>query len=340
MVVIMAIGIGGGQIPVLIKRHPGIKAPALAALAYTPPFGAAAAMTGAAAAAGLFVILCWLAALVAALVALERRPPQRQRLETTALSFDSRFDRVAAWLGADDAPLVGHWLRFYLRNTRFRTFMLISLPLVGFLTYNFGRQKAGFGDVFVSALGTFGIVSFGSTRFIVNQFGYSGGGFRRFFLLPAPPRAALRAGSRASLLLAAPMIPLAALGWVLLAPVPFDARKVFMLVCSGVAGLFLFHAFGLWTTIYGPRKANYYSNLGNDLSLLGNLVVIGGVVSCLLLPHAVHALSPRLVSPDYWWWMLAPVVCALLFYRISLDAAGGLLEARREQLMAVVEGRE
>src|SRR5262249_20750489 len=155
------------------------------------------------------------------------------------------FDRPAAWFGPENAPLVSYWLRYYARNNRFRTITLISLPLVAFLTYNFSRSRDGSGDVFLAALGTFGIVSFGPSRFAVNQFGYIAGGFRRFFLLPADPSAILRAGSYATLLLGAPFIPLAALGWVLLAPVPFDARKVFMLMCSATGGMFLYHAAGL-----------------------------------------------------------------------------------------------
>lgn len=341
LILIIGTSFGAGQIPVYFKHNPAAAAEALRVLAYTPPFGAAAAMIGSGwrAARGLALVVWWMVGLAAALVALERRPAQRQKVETSALSFESAFDRPAAWFGAEDAPLVAHWLRFYARNNRFRTLMLISLPLVAFLTYNFGRPKTGFGDIFVAALGTFAFVTFGVARFSVNQFGYVGGGFRRFFLLPAEPAAALRTGSYASLLLGAPFIPVAALGWVLLAPLPFDARMVFMLMCSSASGLFLFHALGVWASIYGPRRGNYNSNLGNDLSLIGNIVVIGGVLGCILLPHALHAIDPALVSPRYWWWALAPLLASMLFYRISLRAAGGLFTEKREALMAVIEGR-
>ena len=75
-------------------------------LSYTPPFGAAAAMTqsGAAVLYGFAIELVWLAGLSAALVALEKRPPQRHVVATTAMSFDSPFDRVGAALGFDNAP--------------------------------------------------------------------------------------------------------------------------------------------------------------------------------------------------------------------------------------------
>ena len=60
-----------------------------------------------------------------------------------------------------------------------------------------------------AALGTFAIVTFLATsRFSVNQFGYLGGGFRRYFLLPVPPGAVLRAAQlRVCMLLSAPLDP-------------------------------------------------------------------------------------------------------------------------------------
>jgi hypothetical protein len=345
LVLIFAISFGAGQIPVYLKHNPAAAASLVRILAYTPPFGAATllgqALSPAKIASGFAVLFSWGIGLVLALAALDRRPSVvRQKLETTAIKFDSPFDRPASWFGPEDAPLVAHWLRFYVRNNRFRTITLISLPLVGFFTYNFSRPKAGFSsDIFLIALGTFGIATFGTSRFAINQFGYVGGGFRRFFLLPADPAATLRAGSYATLLLGVPLIPLAALGWILLAPVPFDARKVLMLLCSATAGMFFYHSLGLWSSILGPRRGNYYGNLGNDLSLFGNLVMIGGMVFFLSMPHWLRLISPMLVSPDYWWWALAPVLGAALLYRISLRAAGRAFTERREQLMAVLEGR-
>jgi hypothetical protein len=342
LALIMAFSFGAGQIPIYLKHNPAAAEAALRVLAYTPPFGAASAMVvgGLRAASGYGLIAVWMLGLAAVLVVLERRPHERrQKLEKTAIEFSSVFDRPASWFGAEDAPLVAHWLRFYVRNTRFRTITLISLPLVGFLTYNFSRKGAVSGDVFVIALGTFGITTFGTSRFAVNQFGYVGGGFRRFFLLPSDPAATLRAGSYATLLLGAPLIPLAALGWILLAPVPFDLRKIFMLLCSATAGMFLYHALGLWASIYGARRGNYFGNLGNDLSLFGNLVMIGGMVVFLTLPHLLKRLGPALVSPDYWWWALAPVLATTLAYKISLRAAGRAFTERREGLMAILEGK-
>ncbi len=349
MAAIFLVALGAGQVPLLLKRDPAAAAQAVRFLRFTPPFGAAAAITrsGFEAASGVVVVLCWLVALAAALVALERRPAQRQKLPTTAISFDSFYDRVGARFGGEDGPLVAHWLRFYTRNTRFRTLGLLSLPILGFLAYTMGRPHGPFGklhgpfdSLFVAALGVFPLVGFlAPARFTVNQFGYVGGGFRRYFLLPTDAAAALRTGNYASILTGASMIVLAAIAWTVLAPGPWDGRMLFMLMASGIAGLFLFHGLGLWTSILGPRRGNYNQALGNDASVAGNVVLIGGAFGCVLAPHFLARFAPAWVSPDRWWIAAIPVALTLLFYVFSLRAASALFRQRHEQLMAVVEGR-
>jgi hypothetical protein len=341
MVGIIALSFSGAIIPPLLKRFPGITGAVVAILAWTPPFGAAAAITrsGAAMLSGFGIELAWLAGLIAVLVGLERRPPRRRAVETTVLTFDSPYDRVAAALGFEHAPLVGWWLKFYSRNSRFKALLLIALPMVGFLTFNFASQKHGIGW-FAVALGTFPILTFlGTSRFMVNQFGYLGGGYRRCFLLPVEPAVVLRTGSHASMLLSSLFIPLGILAWILLAPVPFDARQVLMLLASGVTALFVFHALGLWATLYGPRRGNYNQSLGNDLSLMGNLILIGGMLVCMGGPQIVARTLPVAVDPRNWWiWLAAPVFGAM-FYSVSLRRTCGLLTGKREELMAIVEGR-
>lgn|SRR5487761_24854 len=340
MAAIFGVALAAGQIPVMLKHNPAMAAEAVRYLRFTPPFGAAAAITRSNSAAGIAIIAAWLIGLAAALVALERRPTQRQKLPTTAISFQSFFDRVGAWFGAEDAPLVAQWLRFYARNNRFRTLGLLSLPLLGFITYSFARPRGDLDALFIAALGTFPLAGFmAPARFAVNQFGYAGGGFRRYFLLPTDAATALRTGSYASMLTGAPLIVLATIAWAVLAPGPFNARMLFMLVASGIAGLLTFHALGLWTSILGARRGNYNQNLGNDLSLAGNIVYIGGGFACLLTPHLLAKIAPALISPSDWWIAIIPAVVSLAFYIYSLRAAGSLFRRRREQLMAVVEGR-
>ena len=336
----------GTLAPVLQKNH-ALAAELLHVLRFTPAFGAAAAMAGDTTAAwrGLAMLVCWTLAFLAALVALERRPPARARAAVSgSIAWESRLERIGGLFGPENAPLVAFWLRFYLRNNRFRTLYLLSLPLAAFLTYNLGqvgrhRQHAP-NAFFLAALGAFPVASFlGTSRIAVNQFGYAGGGFRRLLLMPANPAACLRAGSYAGVLLEAALVALAALAWILFAPVPFDGRMLFLLVGSGVTGLFLFHGLGLWATLYGPKRGKYDASFGNDLSAMGNVILIGGMIGSMFLPQILFHLAPALVDPANWWLAIPIVALAVGFYRVSLRLAGARLAGRRERLMAIVEGR-
>jgi hypothetical protein len=112
-----------------------------------------------------------------------------------------------------------------------------------------------------------------------------------------------------------------------------------MLLSTGLTGMFVLHGFGVWVTLFNPRRGDYNSNFGNDLSLGGNILLIGGMLLAMLLPHLTYKLQPALVSPDSWWiWLPLPVV-ALAFYLATLKSAGPVFVSRRERLLAVVEGR-
>ena len=340
--IVMALAILPSLAAPMFKKHPEWIPVVLRVLRATPPFGAAAAVahTGAAAAWGLLLLLVWIAGVFGALVLLESRPPATRRAASAKLSWESPYERVAALFAPGDAPFVAHWLRFYVRNNRFRAMYLLALPLVAFLTFNMSR-RGGDDALFLAALGAFPIVTFlGTSRMAVNQYGYVGGGLRRYLLLPSGPSASLRAGAYASMLLGGALIPVAVIGWVLLAPVPFDARMVFMLAGSAFTGLFVFHGLGLWVSMLNPRKGNYNSNFGNDLSLGGNIVLIGGVLVSIALPQALYKLAPALVAPRNWWVAAAAALLGAGFFAVSLRGAGALFRDRRERLLAVVEGRD
>ena len=123
------------------------------------------------------------------------------------------------------------------------------------------------------------------------------------------------------------MIPVAAIGWMVLAPVAFDPRMVFMLASSALTGLFVFHGLGLWVSMLNPRKGNYYSSFGNDLSLGGNIVLIGGVLFSILLPQALHKLAPAVVQPRNWWVGLGAALAGAGFFAVSLRGAADLFRA-------------
>jgi hypothetical protein len=319
-------------------------------LRWTPPFATAAGMTrhGSEMASGFGLLAVWIVGLSAALLYIEKLPPPAQAVHSQSISWDNPFDRLGACFGPRLGPLIAFWLRFYWRNHRLRAMYALSLPVTAFLTFQFG---GGLGNVlfspdqngpdrmFLISLGAIFIVSFlAMSRFAVNQYGYLGGGFRRLLLLPIDPFASLRAGSYASLLVGGALIPIALLLW-LFSGGPFDARKFVMLLGSAVAGLFAEHAAALWVTLYGPRKLTYNSAAGNDMSPLGNLVVMGSTTCALFTPHLLAKHFPAAVSLRNWWGVMLIAAGAILLYVLSLRATGRRFAVKREELLNVLEGK-
>ena len=341
---IMLLGFLPGLMQGMKKSHPAIQGLAQA-FSYTPPAGAAAAMTrtGLSAFSGLGTVVWWMVGLIAILVFLERRPVHLKAAQQTKLSWESPFERIGGIFGPEYAVLVGQWLRFYSRNTRFRMIYPLALPLIAALVAIYSKQGAFGKDpnkFFIGALGGFACVGFiGTAQFAVNQFGYVGSGFRRYMLLPTDPAATLRAGSYTFLLLSSALIPVAAIAWLVFAPIKTDARMLAMLVSSAVMGMFTMNAIGLWVAILAPRRGNYYASFGNDLSFFANLAVIGGLFLLLFLPRLLSALWKPAVSPANWWVVTLLAVIAFTAYRMSLGAASVIFRARRERLLAVLEGR-
>ncbi len=322
-----------------LKHNSQLSNSILAILRFSPPFAAADAMTAAGTQAwyGLLLTAGWLVAFLAALVWVEKNPFRARAVKTGPARWDNRWERVGALLGPSNAAMVGFWLRFYARNSRVRTLYFAGLPLAAFLTFSFARKD---GEWFTSALGAIPVLGYiGTSRIAVNQFGYTGGGFRRFFLLPTNPGATLRGASYASVLMGAGMIPLGLIAWIAFAPGGTDPRKTFMLLCAAMTGLMVFNGLGLWSTLFGPRKGNYSSAMGNDLSAAGNVVVFSCMLGGLFLPVALKKFAPVLVTPEYWAVAVIPALLAFAFYKISLGIAGPMVYQRREQLMKVVEGK-
>ena len=337
LAVVMGLAILPGTAAAVFKKNPQLASQVVAALWPTPPFAAAHFLLGNFGA--LPILLAWIAGLGALVVYLETRPPQRQSAASVKIAWDGPLDRIGALYGPRLGPFVSHWLRFYLRNARVRTFAVLALPLAGFLTYTTGSQMKSDG-FFVAALGTIAMTTFlGTSRLAVNQFGYSGGAFRRYFLLPTDPGDTLRAASFAAITIGASVLPVALLLWIALVPLPFDPRRAVMLLASGITGLFLFNAAGLWVTLFNPRKGNYNSSLGNDLSLGGNVMLIGSMLVALLFPRILARLYPAAVSPANWWLLVPVPAIAIAIYAVSLRLAAPLFNVRRETLLAVIEGR-
>lgn len=345
--VLMAVIIGFSVIPGLLanalRKNPALGLKILHALRWSAPFGAGSAMTGGLSelVQGVALVACWILGLALIVMWLERRPAERQQSAAKGpLRWSGVYERAGAFFGPEYAPLVGHWLRFYTRNSRFRAMYVLTLPLAAFLVYQMGIASRHPHGVFIAALGAAPMCGFLATsRFAVNLFGYTGGGFRRYFLLPTRPAESLRAASYATLLLAGSEVVLAIVLWVAVSPVPWDWRMFTMLVSLGVTGLFGLHGAGLWATLYNPRRGNYTSAIGNDLSATGNILLIGSILVPVIGAQWVPRHWPALVSPANWWWPPLLGAMAIVFYFVSLREAAAQFTGRRERLMALVEGR-
>lgn len=325
----------------MLARNKALVGPILAVLRFTPPFGAAAAMAAGAASAGLGVLLLcvWAAALLGLIFLDERRPVAARAAAKAAASWDSSYDRVAAWFGPEYGPLVGKTLRYYLRSNRVRYNYILALPILVFLTIVQSRRFGPMGP-FVWALCLFAILGFQGTVAVgVNQFGYDGGGFRRYFLLPCSPAAAYRASSLATVFLGATLIPLGFIVWFILAPVHTDLRMFTMMLGSAAGGLLFFNALANWTSLLAPRRTSFSSTFGNNLSVAANIVVIGGILGFLFL--AVYIARSGHLKDIFNFWWAPPLFFAISasFYAVTLRLGSAVFVSRRERLLAIVEGR-
>jgi hypothetical protein len=79
--------------------------------------------------------------------------------------------------------------------------------------------------------------------------------------------------------------------------------------------------------------------MGNDLSLAGNIALIGTMVVLLMGPMTVGQIRKGVLTPERWWIAMLLAALAAYFYLFSLRRAGALLVTRREKLLAVVEGK-
>ncbi len=135
----------GGLAPAVVaifENNRGLLPKVLPILRFAPPFGAATAMTHKAGESfyGLAIVAGWLLAFLALLIVLEHRPATRtQARRNSGPLWNSGFDRLAAMFERRMAPLLGHWLRFYWRNNRFRILYSLSLPCAAILVIGMGK---------------------------------------------------------------------------------------------------------------------------------------------------------------------------------------------------------
>jgi hypothetical protein len=108
--------------------------------------------------------------------------------------------------------------------------------------------------------------------------------------------------------------------------------------CS-LTGMFLYLTAGLWVSLLAARRGNYYSSFGNDLSFAGNVILIGAMMALVFLPRVAAESWPDMFRSGYWWVTLAAAAVAAGIYWMSLERASVWFRARRERLLAIMEGR-
>jgi len=336
------LSLGPSLVAPVLKKNPSIIPAVVARLQYTPPFGAAAAIVDydVTAIYGFITLAVWILGLAALLIVLEKRAPQRQAAASVKMVWQSVFDQAGALFGPRIGPLVGHWLRFYLRNSRTRLMAFISLPLLAFITVRTSvqigaarslRRRPGnvsHGDIHVhvahrcqsiraTSVERFDVICCSRSSLPISS---ARPATRRWHWEPWSLPIVLLAGSS-------------------VAPGPFDARMLVMLACSGITGLFAYNALGIWITLFNPRRGKIQQQL-RQRSFSRRQHRRDRRRHQRILP--AHGALPRLAGPRLAGILdddpAAPLFAAA-FYIGSLRAAGPIFTARREQLLAVVEGK-
>jgi hypothetical protein len=331
----------GVVIPRLANAH-GSKEAFLTTLRYSPPFAAAALMidaNGGHLVYGFGLLAGWIVALLLLLIALERMAARPRGKAASAVTWDNRYERVASIFGPAMAPLIGRTLRYYVRSNKVRINYISAIPAMAFVTF----ANVPHGEplhYFVRVLGALTVVGFlGTAVMSTNQFGFDSSGFRRYFLLPVPPGDILRASSFTAASLGATLVVAGLVLWLVFAPVPFDPRMLPMLVGCGVGGLLLFNALAIWTSLLTPRRTDFESTFGNQLSLGANVLLIGGILSTVFgVVTLDKAVGPAVVL-SYWWAPPAAAVLAAAFYIYSLRRGAEVFVSRKETLLNTIEGR-
>ena len=318
-----------------IGANRSLSAALLPLLKVTPAFCAAAVMAGGSA-IGLWLLLLWCAATAAAIACVERLPVPSETMAPAPAEWDGPCDRLAAHFGAS-APLVAKTLKYYWRTKRARLSMLMNVPVFPVMLVLVRPDRHAPLLHFFTGMGLMAIMGFSVTfTMVINAFGFDGSGFRRYFLLPLPPAAVVRAVSLIPLLLGALTLPFGFAACVLLARVPVDFRMAAMLAANGVGGLCFFQGLALWTSILAPSRTDGNVGFGNDYSLAANLVGNIGMLAALFGSQFLGmAVGARVLQ--FWWVAPFFMFAAVVFYAVSFRMAPAVLVSRRERILAVVE---
>lgn len=310
-------------------------------LEWSPPFAAAQAMTSASVPAALgavAVLAAWSAALAALHAAAGHLPRRTRTASATLARWDHPGDRIAALFGSGTAPLAGKMIRYYVRSPQTRYNYPLALPVLAVMMATNGRSETG-ADAFLFALGAapaLGILATGTLS--LNLFGFDGHGFRRYFLLPVAPMDVIRTATIVSLIPGGALVFIGLIAWWMWSPGAVTATMMLMLVCAAFGGLLVFNALGLWTSIAAPRAIPFDMTFGNKLSPAANLVFIAAMVVFFGLPLGLRSLGIGVVL-DAWWMAPLLLVVAAGIQMTMVGRGARMLTARREEMLAMIEGR-
>lgn len=314
--------------------------PLRAVLDLTPSFAAARAMTDgvpSAALGGLAIVIAWCGALAVLLIGANHLPRRARTLSAGPAQWDHPADRAGAMFGSDLAPLAAKMVRYFIRSPQTRYNYPLALPVLAAMIAANARN-GGDAEAFLFALGAapaIGILATGTLS--MNLFGFDGHGFRRYFLLPVRPVAVVRVATLVNLMPGMVLMLLGILAWWALSPEPVTLPMAVMLGCAAFGGLFLFNALGLWTSIMAPRAIPFAMTFGNKLSPAANVVFVGAMVVFFGLPLALRGLGAGAVLGAWW---IAPLflAAATVFQLITVNVGARTFIARREQMLAAIEG--
>lgn len=308
-------------------------------LRWLPSGLSAAPMTGAGTGeslASLAALIAWGLLLLLLTGLAEGRSVSSTSSTGGTIDWENIYDRVASLGGRYYAPLIGKALRYNLRSNRVR-FGLASAPLFAIIG-RFMTVENGANGEFYFTLALFMFLGFsGPSSVTLNQFGSDGAGVRRYALLPVPLAAAVRAGSLAAMGLGLLVIPPTIALWALITRAEVEWRMIAMQLGGSLAGLLLFNAASMWTTILSPRRVDFTSMLGNQLSIGGNAVVIVGMLAIFAVYFGLLVLRAPIESVLFYWWLpWALAAFAFAIYLFSWMAIGQAADAQRDRIVKTI----
>lgn len=309
------------------------------ALQFLPPGIVAALLTVPTFMTGLFgvlMLIVWCAISANTLRALERRPVVRV-VVVDKISWENPYDWLANLFGPTYAPLVGKFLRYYLRCNRVRYSLIVTTVIMAFFGGLYGQHNGPQGTLGLT-IGFFFYAGLTSTATMtLNQFGYDDGGIRRYSCLPINFIIVLRTASFASLLVGGLVILPALTLWIFFSGVSFEWPMLPILVGSSITGFFFFNTIGLWITILSPKKIQFHSIMDrNQLSGLGMLVMfIGAGLMMILIAILTNNISLSVIL-NYWLITILPVVFSILLYIVSWRFITPQVKARREHIIKAI----